>query len=158
MYTYDPALMFVQNKIIQVILLTFAIVGHILGDYFAQTKWMALNKKKDSPEGYRACALHCLVYTIIMVIVTGAYNIIFALIIFAGHFFLDKFDIVDNYLEAIKGRTIKSILKAHGNNLEEKVTLETSFMVAYTVLVHTVIDNSIHIIWALVAMNIYIRL
>lgn len=39
--------------------LSYAIVGHLIGDYLLQNDWMANNKKKKS----WPCFVHCLLYT-----------------------------------------------------------------------------------------------
>lgn len=62
------------------------IVGHMIGDYFLQNTWMALNKTKNS----YICALHCLLYTLSIAIVCHWFD--WRLIaIFITYFIMDRF-------------------------------------------------------------------
>jgi hypothetical protein len=38
------------------------LIGHMLGDYFFQNNWMAVNKSKPGVHGYMTCLIHCWVY------------------------------------------------------------------------------------------------
>lgn len=38
--------------------------GHLLGDYILQNDWMAANKAKRGWEGWAACVVHCVLYTL----------------------------------------------------------------------------------------------
>lgn len=62
------------------------IVGHMMGDYFFQNTWMALNKTKSS----FVCAVHCLLYTLPIGIICGWYDWRL-LVIFITHFIMDRF-------------------------------------------------------------------
>lgn len=62
---------------------------HLFGDYFTQNDWMAINKAKFSIEGWLACLIHCILYSIPF----GWYYyswLIFA-VCFLSHFAIDKF-------------------------------------------------------------------
>lgn len=61
---------------------------HILGDYFLQSDWIALNKSKKSLQ----CLIHCIIYTIPFLVLTQS---IWALLfIFGSHFIFDRFSLV----------------------------------------------------------------
>lgn len=61
---------------------------HILGDYFLQSDYLALNKSKDT----KICLIHCLLYTLPFFILT--HNILSLLIIFCTHFLFDRYSLV----------------------------------------------------------------
>ena len=75
------------------------ILGHLVGDYLFQHRWMGMTKTENSPRGYLACFLHCLVYSLIVAGVMypalGAWRpcLMMAVIAFVCHFPIDKFSL-----------------------------------------------------------------
>lgn len=61
----------------------FLWTAHTLGDYFAQTNWMAVNKSKNNV----ALLMHVAVYTLVMGLAT--LSLTFAAITFVAHFTTD---------------------------------------------------------------------
>jgi hypothetical protein len=78
------------------------ILGHLVGDYLFQSDWMALNKKSKGFKGLLACVIHCLIWTISMMIFTNNYNVLLALTLFISHFILDRTKLVVWYLNTLK--------------------------------------------------------
>jgi len=81
------------------------LLGHILGDYFFQTHWMAQNKTK--PDGFDACFQHCLIYTFCVMgclaFVLPANLILYAFVgIFLSHWFIDRYGLAYKYMQ-LKG-------------------------------------------------------
>lgn len=44
------------------------LLGHIVGDYFLQWHWMALQKSKPGMDGVKACMIHSIIYTICIMV------------------------------------------------------------------------------------------
>ena len=111
------------------------LLGHILGDYFFQTKHMALNKLENP----WVCCVHCLCYTLLLFCVcsplmhnqTLLASIGLILLIFVSHFIVDFFSVGQIWLVIIKGRSF----------LETK----DEYDLVFTAIVSVVVDNTIHI-------------
>jgi hypothetical protein len=74
-------------------------IGHIIGDYLLQTDWMAMNKKKKGLSGLIPCFVHCLLYTIAVVIATGWYdNVLKVILVFLSHIILDRTYLAVKYM------------------------------------------------------------
>ena len=65
------------------------LLAHLFGDYIIQNNWMATKKTENSLEGYLACLIHVILYTIPFLLITT--NPLHISIIFLTHFFIDKF-------------------------------------------------------------------
>lgn len=78
------------------------ILGHLVGDYLLQSDWMALNKKKVGVEGWIPCLIHCLIWTISMILFIGKLNIILFLGLFLSHLILDRTNLVVWLLNATR--------------------------------------------------------
>ena len=79
------------------------LILHIFGDYFLQTDWQALNKKKPGIIGFWACLKHCALYSTPFLLL-GSWKAV--LVIFITHFIIDRTNIVA-YLLAIKNNVRK---------------------------------------------------
>lgn len=84
-----------------------ALIGHLVGDYLLQNDWMAGNKKKAGAEGFRACLVHCVLWTFSVMICSGWLwqldsNIYwwFGVFFWLGgtHFIQDRTTIIDTYM------------------------------------------------------------
>src|ERR1051326_690388 len=58
---------------------------HLVGDYWLQGDYVALNKSKNT----LVCAIHCLLYTLPFLLITQSKLVLAA--IFISHFFIDRF-------------------------------------------------------------------
>jgi len=72
---------------------------HAVGDYFLQNDWMALNKKNKNIEGFIACAIHSILYTIPFILISCSWKAL--LVILFSHFLIDRTNIVA-YFIAVK--------------------------------------------------------
>ena len=124
------------------------LMGHLIGEYLFQTNWMALNKK----ESLKAAAIHCVVYTLCIsalvfpeLIAVRTYWDIFLWLwlVFISHAILDASHLVDWWLDKIGSRSYRSA-EIYCRNTADP--LKQSYMVAYTALVQTVADNTLHLI------------
>ena len=79
------------------------LILHIFGDYFLQTDWQALHKKKPGIIGFWACLKQCTFYSIPFLFV-GSWKAV--LVIFITHFIIDRTNIIA-YLLAIKNNVRK---------------------------------------------------
>jgi hypothetical protein len=61
---------------------------HLVGDFLAQSDWMALNKNKRT----FPCLVHCLIYTACFLVLTVSWKAL--LFIFVTHFIIDRFPII----------------------------------------------------------------
>jgi hypothetical protein len=66
------------------------LISHLLGDYFLQNNWMAMNKHKNP----LACIVHCFLYTLPFLLITTNINQLF--LIFSTHVIVDGSNIVKN--------------------------------------------------------------
>ncbi len=74
------------------------LIIHGIGDYFLQTDYQALNKKKKGLLGFWACLMHCITYSLPFLFI-GSWKA--TIIIFVTHFIIDRTNIVA-YALAIK--------------------------------------------------------
>lgn len=66
-------------------------LGHILGDYFFQTNWMALNKAKPGWLGWKAALIHTITYTFGVCLFMWTINPLWILAVFLSHIFIDRY-------------------------------------------------------------------
>lgn len=130
------------------------ILGHLLGDYLLQNEWMAMNKSKFTLEGWIACTVHCILYTLAICLFMWNFQPIWMIVVFLSHFPIDKFSLAEKYMHYIKGKGMKDyVLKDKWINdlqyapkpnkaLNRYDMLEGGF----TSIVYTVTDNSLHLI------------
>jgi hypothetical protein len=78
------------------------ILGHLIGDYLFQSDWTALNKNKKNLKLFLACLVHCIIWTISMMVFIGSNNILLALGLFLSHILLDRTNLVVWYLNKFK--------------------------------------------------------
>ena len=104
---------------------------HLLGDYFIQNDWMALNKKKKSWTGELACQVHCITYALPFLLIASWEAVI---LIYLTHYLFDRTNIVA-WIIAIKNgqRSIKNF----GFHKDRPF--------AITIWLLIIADNSIHI-------------
>lgn len=122
------------------------ILGHLVGDYFLQNNWMALNKKNR----FLPCFIHCILYTFsICLFIINEFRmqkintmVLIAAGIFLSHFLIDYTNIVDRYLGWIGGRSWKNT-----ENLIRKLVniYSPHICIAYAAIVSTVVDNTLHL-------------
>jgi len=62
------------------------LVAHMMGDYFLQNNWMAMNKTSKS----YICAIHCLLYTLSVAVICQWLDWRLV-VVFVSHFIMDRF-------------------------------------------------------------------
>ena len=118
------------------------LILHGIGDYYLQTDWQALNKKKNN----WACFKHCLTYSLPFLFIASWKAWI---IIFITHYIIDRTTLVD-YLIAIKNNTVKYVkIDEYNDGLEYDISnfgfsIERPFVISFWLYV--ICDNLLHII------------
>lgn len=125
-------------------LFIWAIFGHCAGDYWLQTKNMALNKSAIGWKGLRTCLLHSAIYALAVCLFVWSSNLFLWLAIFISHFILDRWSLAGLWLKFIKGRTFEGAFTSQDKFRE--------FDISFTSLVYAVVDNSFHlfVVWLLI--------
>lgn len=69
---------------------TTAIVAHLIGDYIAQSHWMATHKTKPGWGGLFACFAHVTTYGIVFALMTRP-SVLALIVIIGSHYFIDAY-------------------------------------------------------------------
>lgn len=134
------------------------IILHGIGDYFTQTDWQALNKKKKGWIGFWACFKHCLIYSLPFLFI-GSWQAVS--VIFITHFIIDRTNIVA-YALAIRNIVVKKDYKGNLSIVPLPFwykydisnfgfDLERPF--AITIWLYIICDNLLHIICNYLALR-----
>lgn len=115
-----------------------AFLGHLVGDYLFQTKYMALNKSAPGRSGFRTCSLHVLIYTASVCIMLWRADAWVAAAIFAPHWVIDRWSAASLWLKLIRGRTFEAAYASQDKYRE--------FDIAFTSLIYAVTDNTFHLL------------
>ena len=76
-------------------MITYAIIGHLVGDYLLQSDWMAQNKKLRS----WPCFVHCAIWTLCVSLWSNfELGLVATLFLFTCHFIQDRTHIVKNWM------------------------------------------------------------
>jgi len=114
--------------------------GHLFGDFIFQNNWMALNKSKSSFH----CLIHCLIYTLCVLFFTWYWNPYWALLVFLSHYPIDRYSLIDNWLNFIKGRSLGDYLNSTVGISNKEVNMNV-LQGSFGAIVYTVADNTIHL-------------
>ena len=115
------------------------LIFHGLGDYFLQTDYQALNKKKKGWIGFFACLKHCVTYSLPFLFI-GSWKAV--LVIFITHFIIDRTNLVAWLLAYKNGiRTIDNF----GFGLDRPFVI--------TIWLYIICDNLLHIICNYLALR-----
>ena len=112
------------------------ILGHLVGDYLFQTRYMARMKSANSILGFLWCIFHCIVYTMTVCIFIGNFSPLAAFIIFNSHFWIDKFSLAKYWMVFLNGK--KYMMSFTKMPTDHNALLEMIF----GSFVYIVIDNS----------------
>lgn len=69
------------------------LLGHLVGDYFLQNHWMAVNKVKSGWIGWIAVTIHTLLYTLSICLFTWNFDWYWIVAVFLSHIFIDKYSL-----------------------------------------------------------------
>lgn len=123
-------------------------IGHFIGDYFFQPRWISLYKKNNNVQGYSVCTFHCLLYTIIVYLCTfltdyDMTGVVFSMI-FMSHFIIDKYGIIEWWLKTTDTRSWDTYIRHLGwkQPMNKFQVVSTSF----GAIVYVVADNTAHIL------------
>ena len=105
---------------------------HGVGDYLIQNDWMALNKKKKGALGFLACLIHCVTYSLPFALIASWPAV---LAIFATHFIIDRWKLVDWFLATRNG---VFHIKNFGFGEERPVVI--------TLWLYIITDNTFHLL------------
>ena len=115
-----------------------ALLGHLVGDYLLQTKYMALNKSEVGWAGIVPCTVHVSVYTTAVCAFWWTIDPLLVALVFVPHWIIDRWSLATPWLKMIRGRTFDDALKSRDEYRE--------FDIAFTSIVYTVTDNTMHLI------------
>lgn len=133
--------------------------GHLFGDFIFQNKWMALGKSDKNFSGNLRCLVHCLIYTVCIILFTQKFNLYWTLLVFISHWPIDRYSLADKWLNFIGGRSLKDYYEYghHGllyTNINRGVCLEEThyndcnhwvLRGSFSALVYCVVDNTMHL-------------
>ncbi|MBI4708793.1 MAG: DUF3307 domain-containing protein [Candidatus Portnoybacteria bacterium] len=126
-------------------LFIWALFGHFAGDYWFQTKKMALNKMEPGWRGIGICYLHSTIYAVAVYFSLWAVCDLFIfLVVLHSHWIIDRVLLASLWLKLIRGRTFESAFNSR-DVLRE-------FDISFTSLVYAVVDSSFHllVLWLLI--------
>ena len=146
-------------------LMFWAVIGHLVGDYLLQNKWMALNKNEKGWYGIGICTAHSLIYSIAVTLVVGIYLWGFApygirvwailTMVFLTHYPIDRWSLADKWLKLIRGRQLDEVFKEadlrHLNGMalpnppgHMTQVANVATQQSFTALAYAVADNTTH--------------
>ena len=94
------------------------------------------------------CLIHCLIYTASVVLCTKISPLWFV-IVFASHFFIDRFSLADKWLYFYKARSLKDFLANGKKDIPMSDYGEDNYWVlrgGFTTIIYAVADNTMHLI------------
>ena len=125
-------------------------LGHLLGDYLLQNEWMALNKSKNTTEGWLAAMTHCLLYTFAVCLFMWNFDFIWIIAVFLSHFPIDKFGLAEKYMKYVKGSSLRQYIDTVNWTAErapDDFTKGHQMLTGgFRAFVYAVTDNSMHLI------------
>ncbi len=137
------------------------LLGHLVGDYLLQNEFLALNKSKNTLKGWCAALVHCILYTLAVCLFMWNFDWYWMIIVFLSHFPIDKFSLAEKYLKYIKGKSLKDYvnkdyLPPHHIVFDEERRLNSYNILegAFSAIVYTITDNTMHLILMWGAYNI----
>ena len=138
------------------------LLGHLVGDYLLQTEWMAMNKSKNTWEGWLACTIHCLLYSFAVCLLMWDFDPIWFVAVFLSHFPIDKFKLTEYYMHYIKGKGMRDYIRKEiqENDVRyipvPKMSLNRYDILegGFTSLVYSVTDNTMHLLLMYGAYNL----
>ena len=125
------------------------LIFHGVGDYFLQTDWQALNKKKKGRLGFWACLKHCISYSLPFLFI-GSWLAV--LIIFVTHFIIDRTNIVA-YALAIKNGVYKVSINPQSGYDISNFGFGKERPFAISIWLYIICDNLLHIICNYLALT-----
>jgi hypothetical protein len=123
------------------------LLGHFIGDYLLQNKWLVETKSRSN----LTCIIHCIIYTAAVSILTwtSLHGWLWSLIIFCTHYPIDRYSLAEKWAKFINSRSLNDFIdnghlyipysdEATRNNY-------TILRGSFTAIVYVVCDNTMHI-------------
>ena len=141
------------------------LLGHLCGDYLFQNEFMALNKSKNTLEGWFAAFIHCVLYTFAVCLFMMNFDLIWIVVVFLSHFPIDKFSLAEKYMHYVKGKGMKDYVAKDRFIIVEGQKYESAFTKprlnrydalegGFTAFVYALTDNTMHLIIMYLAYNL----
>lgn len=122
------------------------LLGHLTGDYLLQNQWMALNKSTNTRTGWLAAIIHCLLYTFAVCLFMWNFHLIWIVLVFCSHFFIDKFGFGEIYMKYIKGNGLRDYIDDVNSHKHFHNTGQEIITGGFKAVVYTLTDNTMHLI------------
>lgn len=125
--------------------LAYLLIGHVIGDFYLQPLSMAVKKGGS----IKICAGHCAIYTAAIALFTG-FNPVWLAFVFASHFIVDYFSLADEWLQIIRGRSLKVFIACGHADIppmpSEQALNYRILRGAFAAKVYLIIDAGLHLI------------
>jgi len=122
------------------------ILGHLIGDYLLQNKWMAINKGAS----HFKCAVHCLLYTLAVCAATYSdlHSWTWAGVVFLSHYPIDRWSLAGGWLSLIGGRSLREFLSRGKEDIPKDMDADNYHALrgGFTALVYAAADNTLHLL------------
>ena len=119
---------------------TFARVflGHMVGDYLLQSKYMAIHKTDRTDDGAKQCITHCAIYTVAVMTFLQSLNPVIICLVFLSHWPIDRNSLATFWLKFINGRDLKTEFESDEPYREIRLP--------FACLVYAAADNTMHLV------------
>lgn len=114
------------------------VLGHLIGDYLLQPKWMALLKSSPGRRGALCCLVHCIIYTGAVCLELWTISPLIIGVVFLSHYPIDRWSLASRWLKLIGGR---DFLAAHASKDPYR-----EIHICFSTIVYTVVDNGWHLL------------
>jgi hypothetical protein len=124
------------------------LLGHLTGDYLLQNQFMALNKSKNTFNGWFAAIVHCILYTFAVCLFMWNFQPIWIFVVFCSHFFIDKFGFAEIYMKYVKGNGLRDYINEanRNSNYQNNDVGQDMITGGFKAVVYTLTDNTMHLI------------
>lgn len=134
----------------------YLLLGHLIGDFLLQNKWMAVNKSAS----HFKCIVHCTIYTLSVSCLTWQFipNLYWPMIVFLTHFPIDRWNLADKWLQLINGRSLTDYIKNGKQNIPNEYDFENYHVLrgGFTSVVYTATDNTMHLTLMVFAAKLFL--
>jgi Protein of unknown function (DUF3307) len=114
------------------------VLGHLVGDFMLQPKYTAMHKGDNTREGYLLCTAHVLIYSTIVFVLVGSSSPLVFVLVYVPHWVIDKWSLATYWTRTFRGRTFQGAY--------DSVDKYKSFDIAFTCIVYTVVDMTMHLL------------
>lgn len=108
------------------------VLGHFVGDFLAQPRWMALGKSQAGWRGAVTCLLHVIIYTLCVLWFSGLWDFWIAVAIAVPHYIIDRRSMALAHME----------MMGHDTKKEAKYPENVVRVIQYVV-----VDTTIHLLF-----------